>query len=328
MERGKTIENQELKKNFDEHFLKLMPSFYEMQSTFLSGIYKRYGDLEGGNIVIFFARDLHLEILRKREIDLDFDLSLEKFWINHKTIMQSKKRIIIIAKQTGLPKETTRRKIIYLIKKKHIKKSERNRLFWEPASDHKETYINIIDEQINSLSKFIFEQTKLLNINLSVSKIEKEIKKNYCFYWYNYLSVQLEYIKFWHTKLKDLEMLLIVFQVIIQTINSIKKNSSSNLTGTLSAALIKNNINTTLADISATSISEITGIPRATCIRKLDKFVRMKVLQKNTSTKRYGLLANNKSNQNSIVDSESLTEKISLFSDFSSIVLKALNKNK
>ena len=34
-------------------------------------------DLEGGNIVIFFARDCHLEILRKRESDLDFDLSLD-----------------------------------------------------------------------------------------------------------------------------------------------------------------------------------------------------------------------------------------------------------
>jgi len=325
MERAKTIEKQELKKNFDEHFLKLMPSFYEMQSTFLSGIYKRYGDLEGGNIVIFFARDLHLEILRKREIDLDFDLSLEKFWINHKQIVQGKKRIILVSKQTGLPKETTRRKILYLIKKKHIKKGERNRLFWEPASDHKDTYLSIIDEQINSLSKFIFEQTKLLNINLSISRIEKEIKKNYCFYWYNYLSVQLEYIKFWHSKLRDLEMLLIVFQVVIQTINSLKRNGSANLTGTLISALAKSNTNTGTGDISATSISEITGIPRATCIRKLDKFVKMKVLQKNSGTKRYSLIIS-KNSQNPIIHSESLMEKLSLFSDFSSVVLKALSR--
>ena len=54
-----------------------------MQSTFLSGIYKRYGDLEGGQIVIYFARNLHLNVMRKREEDLSFDLSLEKFWFNH-----------------------------------------------------------------------------------------------------------------------------------------------------------------------------------------------------------------------------------------------------
>ena len=89
-----------------------------MQSTFLSGIYKRYGDLEGGHIVIYFARDLHLQILRKREKDLEFDLSLEEFWKNHTNINQTKKKIIIISRFTGLPKETTRRKIISLIKKK------------------------------------------------------------------------------------------------------------------------------------------------------------------------------------------------------------------
>ena len=75
MDRDKKLEKNQIEKTLTENFIKLMPTFYEMQSTFLSGLYKRYGDLEEGNIVIFFARDLHLEILRKRENDLNFDLS-------------------------------------------------------------------------------------------------------------------------------------------------------------------------------------------------------------------------------------------------------------
>ena len=55
---------------------------------------------------------------------------------------------------------------------------------------------------------------------MPVSKIEKEIKNNYSFYWYHFLNVQLEYIKFWQDKLKDLEMLLIGVQVLILTLNS------------------------------------------------------------------------------------------------------------
>ena len=51
-----------IQKNLFDNFFKLMPTFYEMESNFLSGVYKRYGDLEGGNIIIFFARDCHLEI--------------------------------------------------------------------------------------------------------------------------------------------------------------------------------------------------------------------------------------------------------------------------
>ena len=98
IDREKKLEKNHIEKVLMENFINLMPSFYEMQSTFLSGVYKRYGDLEGGNIVIFFARDLHLEILRKRENDLAFNLSLDNFWNNHKYVVQSKKKLSIFLK--------------------------------------------------------------------------------------------------------------------------------------------------------------------------------------------------------------------------------------
>ena len=322
MERTKNIENKLVQKNFTENFLKLMPTFYEMESSFLSGVYKRYGDLEGGNIVIFFARDCHLEIMRKREKDLSFDLSLDNFWENHKNIFQSKKKIILVSQETGLPKETTRRKIISLIKKKHLKKGEKNKLFWEPDTDLKESYVKIIDEEISSLSKFIFEQTKLLSLGLSISRIEREIKNNYSFYWYHYLNVQLEYIKFWQQKLKDLEMLLIGMQVLILTMNSIKRNYSNFSYLSHNQKDLKN-LSELNSDISATSISDITGIPRATCIRKLDKFVKMKVLEKDSESKRY-FLKLNQTTLNPMLDQEWLKQKISILSEFSSVIMKGL----
>ena len=324
MERIKNIENKLVQKNFTENFLKLMPTFYEMESSFLSGVYKRYGDLEGGNIVIFFARDCHLEILRKREKDLNFDLSLENFWENHKNIFQSKKKIILVSQETGLPKETTRRKIIALIKKKHLKKGEKNKLFWEPDYDLKESYVKIIDEEITSLSKFIFEQTKLLSLGMSISRIEREIKNNYSFYWYHYLNVQLEYIKFWQKKLKDLEMLLIALQVIIQTLTFLKRKDTDFQTLLSQNRNIKN-LSTSEANISATSVSDITGIPRATCIRKLDKFVKMKILEKDEKTKRYFLLIHHNT-INPMLEPEWMKRKIDILSNFSSIMLRGLIK--
>ena len=318
------IENKIIQKNLTENFLKLMPTFYEMESAFLSGVYKRYGDLEGGNIIIFFARDCHLEIIRKREKDLNFNLSLENFWSNHKYIEQRKKKIILVSEETGLPKETTRRKIISLIKKKHLKKGDRNKLYWEPDSPQKDTYIKIIDEEINSLSKFIFEQTKLLSLSMPVSKIEREIKNNYSFYWYHFLNVQLEYIKFWQDKLKDLEMLLIGVQVLILTLNSIKKNPT-NLYSVFDSQKSIKNIPELSADISATSVSDITGIPRATCIRKLDKFVKMRVLQKNLKSKRYSLILD-QTTFNPMLTPEWMKHKIEILSDFSFIIIKGLIK--
>ena len=331
MENLKGFGKKNIEKILLDNFIDLMPAFYEMESSFLSGIYKRYGDLEGGNIVIFFARDLHLEILRKREVDLTFNLSLDKFWNNHKNIIQKKKKIITIAKSTGLPRETTRRKIISLIKKKHIRKTEKKTLFWEPDSKSKDSYIKIIEEEINSLSRFIFQQLRFFSSNIPISKIEKEIKNNYSFYWYHYLNTQLQYIKLWQVRFKDLEMLLIGLQTLIQgirdlkNVNKIQNLDSFILTKPTKSTASLNNENT---GISATSISEVTGIPRANCIRKLDKYTKIKIIEKNPITKRYNFTPaqiKNASIDNPILDG--IKDTIQIFSEFSSIVIKSLNNN-
>ncbi len=333
MDGFKRFEKKNIEKILLENFIDLMPAFYEMESSFLSDIYKRYRDLEGGNIVIFFAKDLHLEILRKREINLNFNLSLDEFWNNHKNIAQKKKKIITIAKNIGLPRETTRRKILSLIRAKHIKKTEKNTVFWEPDSKSKDSYIKIIEEQINSLSKFISQQLRFFSLNVPISKIEKEIKNNYSFYWYHYLNAQLEYIKFWQMRFKDLEMLLIGLQTLIQGIKDLK--SSNKLRNLDSFLLNKTTKDTSSFDIknlgiSATSVSEVTGIPRANCIRKLDKFIKMKIMEKDSVTKRYNLVPTHMKSttftDNSMLNG--IRHTIDLFSEFSLILLKSFNKSR
>jgi len=328
----KKFEKEYIQKILLDNFINLMPSFCEMESTFLSGIYKRYGDLEGGNIVIFFAKDLHLKILRKREIDLTFDLSLDKFWYNHKNVIQNKKKIITIAKGVGLPRETTRRKILYLIKTKHIKKTKKNIIFWEPDSKSKDSYIEIIREQINSLSKFIFQQSKLISLNIPLSKIEKEIKNNYSFYWYHYLNTQLQYIKFWQEQFKDLEMLLIGLQTLIQAVKYLKTTGKFQTFDSFTLNKMPkgtDSVDIKNANISATSISEVTGIPRANCIRKLEKYINMKVLEKDPVTKRYYLIPSQlsvKLDSSSVNMLDGIKYTISIFSEFSSRLLKSLTK--
>lgn len=325
MDKLKRVEKKFIEKTISENFIKIIPPFYELQSNFLSGIYKRYEDLEGGHIVIYFARDIHLEILRKRESDLDFDLSLDEFWNNHKNVNYGKKKIILISKKTGLPKETARRKIIDLIKKKHLQKGDMNKIFWEPASEFKNTYIKIIEQQINSLSKFIYHETKYLQLNIPFSKIEKEIKNNYSFYWFHFLSFQLEWLKTVQEQFKDLEIVLISLQVIIQTMRYVANNIGGNLDVLMSNRIPKN-LDLRNANISATSISEITGIPRATCIRKLEKLSKMQVVEKDPASKRYFFLTSKLQSNPYLKQGEAMKHTLSLLCNFSSIIIKALIK--
>ena len=312
MDLEKKVNTKSLQHNFEKNFSTLLPIFYEMQSTFLSGIYKRYGDLEGGQIVIYFARDLHLRLVRKREEDLKFDLSLDKFWFNHQNTNQDIHRIISVSKFTGLPKETARRKILNLTKNRHLKKTTKNKLYWEPASQYKDTYLTIIKEQITSLSKFLYEQSKSLNMNIPFNKFYKEIEKNYCFYWYHYLSAQLKYMKYWQLKTKDLEILLIGLQSVIQSLSYFKGAHGS------PSSSVK------YPDISATSVSEVTGIPRATCIRKLEWLCKAKFVKKNLSNKRYQLSYDKLSENVLNHPLTNMKSTVEIFTEFSLIIYKAL----
>ena len=166
-----------------------------------------------------------------------------------------------------------------------------------------------------------------------ISKIEKEIKNNYSFYWYHYLNTQLQYIKLWQVQFRDLEMLLIGLQTLIQSIRDLKDlNKLKNLDSFLLAKMTKSitSFDTKNTGISATSISEVTAIPRANCIRKLEKYIKMEIIEKDPVTKRYNLIPAHiryaSFSANPILDG--IKDTIDIFAEFSLIVLKSLNKSR
>ena len=63
----KELQSRDINQLLLKHTADLMSGFYEMQSTFLSGIYKRYKSIETANIILCLAKKMHLEIIRQRE---------------------------------------------------------------------------------------------------------------------------------------------------------------------------------------------------------------------------------------------------------------------
>ena len=76
---AKEIENKIL-----ENYLEYFVLFGAFQSEFLTGLYKRYKSLENGSLVLYFAKKTHQTILRKKDYDINFDLSLNNFFIYFK----------------------------------------------------------------------------------------------------------------------------------------------------------------------------------------------------------------------------------------------------
>ena len=314
------------------HYASLMSVFYESQSLFLCSIYKRHRSIEAANITLCFARDIHLEIIRQREKDLNFNVSLENFWKNFSTIDKPSTKISSIVKITGIPKETVRRKIKNLLDKGYIAENKKNKgYYWNPLSKEKKyEYYKIIDYDTKNLSKFIYKIINHLRINLDNEAVENEIRSQFSFYWYHYLSCQLNWLKSWQLKLKDNDLLLIALQTTIPTLQYIVKNKGKVKMDDIFKAIGKINEKdkSQICSVNATSISEITGIPRATCIRKLDKLVNLDFLVREKKTKRYLIHQALDGRMKGILFRENVSFTIKNFSEYISIILNSLVQNR
>jgi hypothetical protein len=302
-----------------QNYIEYQHLFVEFQSKFLSGLYSRYQSVESGNLVLYYARQAHQDILRKKDYDLNYNLSLEKFWENHDEINPACASIIKIGEETLLPKETARRKILQLIKQKVLNKKNRN-IGWLPNEQYKQSYNLFINQEVEDVVKLINYVCKKINFPISSEVIMKEVKEKFSFYWFHYLGAQLEYLRLWNKQFNDLELVLIFLQVVNLLASKTKDKNFSH------KALFDNPILINEfkgSSISATSISEVTGIPRATCVRKLEFLVKLKIISQDKISKRYYLISTD-TLENSIT--RSITEKIvKLFSEFYFICIRAIN---
>ena len=164
-----------------QNWLDYLKLFTPIQSNFLSHLFKRYRCLDSGSIVLFFAKKTHQAIMRKKEYDLNYDLSFEKFWQKHNESDVENLTIIEIAKNTNLPKETTRRKLAELTKIKVFIKIKKN-IIWLPSNEYKKTYNEIISDYnqewliLLEIYEILFETKS--DIRDEVKKSLTELRKN------------------------------------------------------------------------------------------------------------------------------------------------------
>ena len=300
-----------------ENFIEYQDIFIEFQSNFLTNLHKRYQGVENGNLVLYFARLAHQDILRQKDYNLSFNISFENFWENHKLISPIKKSIARIAKDTALPKETARRKILQLVKQKVLNKKNNN-IGWLPNKQYKESYNLVVKKEITELSSLLNFVCKKMEITTNKESLEKELKEKFNFYWFHFLNTQLKYLKVWSSQLKDLELVLVILQMV--SIFALKTKNKN-----LSFEKIFNDPSVTKAfgntSISATTVSEVTGIPRATCIRKLEHLVKLKMITQETVSKRYYIIPTILSK--SLIFKQVIRKITKIFSEFYFICLRA-----
>ena len=270
------ISIDEVEKIYEKNFEKIIYEFMNLEINWMFNAYKEYKDLDKYLILVNLVHQT-LETYNKHF----YKLSFEKFY-NSPHIEIEKISIIDLVKSLYMTKETVRRKLNELSKEgvltRKLKNIRINRVNSNPN----------LERNVYNLSKLLFlfvgKLKKEHNLtNFTRSKIEEKIYENYTQYWSLFFKFQIPYV----LRCKKVYSSIDSFYVwglcaFNEALNSKKLNQS-----------IKDNMLSETEDfhenvtklknskgINPTTISELSGIPRATVIRKIKYLVKNKFLYK------------------------------------------------
>ena len=253
-----------------------MTDFLEMQRSWLHRSYLVFNDLDKFLILMsLFSKTF--QSYSEYFIKYDFDQfhSVDEYELK-------KFSIVDVSKELSISKETTRRKILELEKNGLIKKNKKSILMQKFAYSIKKPDLSIIaiSRFLSNLSKLL-KENKIIKNQISTRDFESLIKKNFSQCWNYFIVFQIQYL----TELKkkffgDFETLS-VWAIIIynQNLSYIKKlKEKPKYTENLKESYLDEVVSMTgVSGLNAMSIADLTGIPRPTVIRKLNKLIKLKI---------------------------------------------------
>ena len=263
--------------NYDSiHYL-----FIEFQFTWLQQAYRALGDLDKYNILVFLYKENFVELSEIFRVK-----SLTEFYLNPRFELE-KINIIQIAKKLRLSKETARRKILELEEDGILIKNRKSIIVTLKAG-----LLQKPEETINSFSKILQYVSFLLYRQKTVKKYYekdffiKKIKERFTQILAIFLEYQLDYIlKRKELTNDDTEMFFIFGTLFYNQIMFLKKSEKKThyQREWVDEMLHVGN----KKGINAMSISDLTGIPRPTVIRKLKVLLKQKDIMKDNKNLYY-----------------------------------------
>ena len=281
------IDKDEVNKFIFNNFNSISPYFYKLISEWMSDAYKIFKDLDKFLILIYLI-NTDFEFFRRNNLNITY----ENFY-KDKTLEINKINLIQISKDLNIPKESVRRKISELEKKGVIKKKGK-KIFLDRSAYESQEPINTLKNVSVLLSKFseISKKKNLTKKSLDRTEVSKLIKNNFSFCWYQFFKFIFSYCYRWRKYFGDLEIMLIGITIAFNSVTtaSIKLKGIESYIDKWREDILQNNIR----GINAMSISEITGIPRPTVIRKINSLIKLNMIEMDKN-KLLNIKFNNKS---------------------------------
>ena len=266
------IDEDKIFKIINKNFSKIAPFYYQLITSWLIRSYNVFQDIDKFVILIYFINK-DLIFFRKNGLVINYDT-----FYNDKSIEIPKINISDISNDLKIPKESVRRKLQELEKKGIIKKTGK-KIFVDRSAFTTAKAEQTLKELSILISKFnkILVEEKVTNIIFNTDEISESIKTNFSFCWYQFYKFLFIFTTRWRNNVTDLETLAIGFVVLLNTID----NKSFKVKDLNRKKYFKLSQGSDDIGVNAMSLSDITGIPRPTVVRKLKYLIKNNFLHIN-----------------------------------------------
>ena len=266
------IDEDKIFKIINKNFSRIAPFYYQLITSWLIRSYNVFQDIDKFVILIYFINK-DLIFFRKNGLVINYDT-----FYNDKSIEIPKINISDISNDLKIPKESVRRKLQELEKKGIIKKTGK-KIFVDRSAFTTAKAEQTLKELSILISKFneILVEEKVTNIIFNTNEISESIKTNFSFCWYQFYKFLFIFTTRWRNNVADLETLAIGFVVLLNTID----NKSFRVKDLNRKKYFKLSQGSDDIGVNAMSLSDITGIPRPTVVRKLKYLIKNNFLHIN-----------------------------------------------
>ena len=295
--------------NLEQNILTHWDTWGKFQQAWTSRAYSSFKDLDKYIVLIYLIRDNWVTLSGKFQYQ-----SMDEFY-DTDGVSIDKINLIQISNDLHIPKETIRRKVNELQDSNILKREGKSIIFNRKGIETQKP-----NDMIELLSLFIEKKSKMLHGKdwfgepLSKDYIKEFVKKYFTIVWLRFFRMQIPFLIRHRDVFGDLETWVVWGNIALSHQYHLAKAAEKNLiTSEITLKSYYSNVAEVKISrgINASSIADISQIPRATVIRKLKWLTKQNCIKKNKNLEYQmtkGGKLNKKISENFLLNQHSVSE--------------------
>ena len=295
--------------NLEQNILTHWDTWGKFQQAWTSRAYSSFKDLDKYIVLIYLIRDNWVTLSGKFQYQ-----SMDEFY-DSEGVSIDKINLIQISNDLHIPKETIRRKVNELQDSNILKREGKSIIFNRKGIETQKP-----NDMIELLSVFIEKKSKMMSgkdwfgEHLDKDYIKRFVKKYFTIVWLRFFRMQIPFLTRHRKVFEDLETWIVWGNIALSHQYHLAKAAEKNLiTSEITLKSYYSNVAEVKISrgINASSIADISQIPRATVIRKLKWLTKQNCIKKNKNLEYQmtkGGKLNKKISENFLLNQHSVSE--------------------